>query len=85
MTIATLDATAELEKLRRNARECRHRRTWGCSRLVPYRAELTALRKAGGSWAELTAWLRTQRVKVDRSTVRRYVQKLPEMAADGQL
>lgn len=77
----TLDAAAVLAAIRERRAVARRRTTWGKSRLVPYRAELVKLRKAGGSFADLREWLRLEkRVKVDTSTVRRYLQKLPEMA-----
>ena len=54
----------------------RRRRTWGKSVLEPYRHELTALHQAGLSYADLAFWLRkTVRIKVDRSTVRRFLAK----------
>lgn len=61
---------------------CKHRTTWGKSRLHKYRAELVQMRQEGASLGDLVVWLRTKkRVKVERSTVMRFLCKLPELAA----
>lgn len=74
------DPATALAALRERRAVARHRRTWGTSRLMPHRAELAAMRQAGGSYQELADWLRHERrVKVAESTVRRYLQKLPEI------
>lgn len=71
------DASATLAAIRDARAVRRHRRTWGKSRLAPYRAELVKLRAEGASFADLAFWLLKQkRIKVDRSTVRRYLEKL---------
>lgn len=81
----TFDATASLSEIRQLRAVARRRRTWGKSRLIPHRAELVKLRLAGASFADLQLWLRTkQRLKVAESTVRRFLQKLPEIKKDGQ-
>ena len=78
---APFDPATALAAVREHRAEAKRRRTWGRSRLTPYRAELVKLRQAGGSFADLTIWLRTKkRVKMDTSSVRRYLQKLPELA-----
>ncbi|MGD2019683.1 MAG: hypothetical protein PVJ30_00990 [Thiohalocapsa sp.] len=74
-----IDAPAELAELRRR-RSITRRRPYRTSRLERFRAELVALRRAGGSYAELADWLRQRRVKVARTTVLRYLAKLPELA-----
>ena len=80
-TAPAFDPAATLAAVREHRAEAKRRRTWGRSRLTPYRAELVKLRQAGGSFADLTIWLRTKkRVKMDTSSVRRYLQKLPELA-----
>lgn len=63
----------------------RRRRTWGRSVLVKHRAELVALHRAGASLGDLVVWLKSQRVIVVKSTVMRYLAKLPELqeATDG--
>ena len=77
---AAFDPASALAKVQARRAVARRRRTWGNSRLTPFRAELVKMREVGGSFADLAVWLRTEkRVKVDESTVRRYLQKLPEV------
>jgi len=77
---APFDPITALAAIREHRAAAKRRRTWGRSRLTPYRAELVKLRQAGGSFADLTVWLRkAKRVKMDSSSVRRYLQKLPEL------
>jgi hypothetical protein len=57
----------------------RRTRTWSKSRLTPFRSELVKLHFAGGSLGDLQVWLRSKRCKVHRSTIYRYLTKLPEM------
>lgn len=79
-TAPAFDPAATLAAVREHRAAAKRRRTWGRSRLTPYRAELVKLRQAGGSYADLTVWLRkAKRVKMDTSSVRRYLQKLPEL------
>lgn len=81
MTPPSFDAAEALAAVREHRATARRRRTWGTSRLTPYRAELVKLRQQGGSFADLALWLRTaKRVKMDASSIRRFVQKLPELA-----
>lgn len=54
------------------------------SRLLPYRAELVHQRRTGATLAALQRWLRTHRVRVARSTIKRYLDQLPELH-DAQL
>lgn len=76
------DPAEALAAVRERRATARRRRTWGKSRLTPHRAELVKMRQAGGSFAELADWLRRERrVKMDPSSVRRFLQKLPELAA----
>lgn len=78
------DPASALEKVQAARKVARRRRTWGRSKLTPFRAELVQMRKLGGSYMDLAIWLKTEkRMKVDESTVRMYLQKLPEMQ-DGQ-
>jgi hypothetical protein len=52
------------------------------SKLTRYRAELITLRLAGASYRELAFWLRRDhRLRVDHSTIRRYLMQLPEAVA----
>ena len=84
-TATSFDPAAALDAVRERRAVARRRRTWGKSRLAPYRAELVKLRQAGGSFAELADWLRRERrVKMDASSIRRFLQKLPELAAPGE-
>lgn len=79
------DAAAVLDTVRRERAERRHRRTWGKSKLVRHRAELVALRRAGASLADLAHWLKAEkRLKADKSTIARYLAKLPELRPGGE-
>jgi hypothetical protein len=74
------DPAAALAVVQAHRAAARRRRTWGKSRLVPFRAELAKLRAAGGSYQDLAHWLRKEkRVKMDASSVRRFLQQLPEL------
>lgn len=76
------DPAAALAAVHEHRAAAKRRRTWGRSRLIPHRAELVKLRQAGASFADLATWLRRERkVKMDASSVRRYLQKLPELAS----
>jgi len=73
------DATTELQRIR-DIREVARRKLYRKSRLDKYRAELVAMRRAGGSAADLAEWLRvTHRVKINRSSVDRFLKNLPEL------
>ncbi|MDY0040911.1 MAG: hypothetical protein RBS57_11425 [Desulforhabdus sp.] len=78
----TFDAQKEVKRIRAlriRARRQRYRK----SRLERYRAELAAMRKAGASCGDLAIWLRvTHRCKINRSSVDRYLKKLPEMNSE---
>jgi hypothetical protein len=75
----SIDAQAELATIRR-LRETAQRQPYRRSRLMRYRAELVALRRAGASYPDLVVWLRTQhRVRVNHTTVMRYLKTLPEL------
>lgn len=70
------DAASEAARVRAERTRRRRRRTWGKSVLEPHRHELIALHQAGLSYADLAFWLRKEvRIKVDRSTVRRFLAK----------
>jgi len=74
-TIRAQEELAKIRELRSIARRQPYRR----SRLMRYRAELVALRRAGASYPDLVVWLRTEhRVKVSHTTVMRYLKTLPE-------
>ena len=75
----TFDAVAEVERIRARRAEAR-RKVYRKSRLDKYRAELVAMKQAGASCADLAEWLRvSHRCKVNRSSIDRYLKKLPEL------
>lgn len=75
----TFDAVAEVERIRTRRAEAR-RKVYRKSRLDKYRAELVAMKQAGASCADLAEWLRvSHRCKVNRSSIDRYLKKLPEL------
>lgn len=63
------------------ARRClARRRRYRRSKLDRYRAELVRLRRMGASYPELALYVwHTHRKRVNQTTVRRYLIKLPEM------
>ena len=76
----TFDAQVEVERIRARRAEAR-RRLYRRSRLDRYRAELVAMKRAGASCADLVEWLRIKhRCRINRSSVDRYLKKLPELA-----
>ena len=63
----------------RTSRTLARRRRYTKSKLERYRAELVGLRNAGASLSDLAYWLRKEkRMKVQRTTIQRYLDKLPE-------
>lgn len=77
----TFNAQAEVERIRIRRTEAR-RKLYRKSRLDKYRAELVAMKQAGASCADLVEWLRVNhRCKVNRSSIDRYLKKLPELQA----
>jgi hypothetical protein len=73
------NAATTLESIQTERAIKRRRCTWGRSRLTKYRAELVSLRQAGASLGDLAYWLKSKyRVNVQRSTIDRYLKKLPE-------
>ncbi len=80
----TFDAAQELRRVRMHRAQAR-RRLYRKSRLERYRAELVAMKKIGASCSDLVEWLRiNHRCKINRSTVDRYLKKLPELAGDDR-
>lgn len=78
----TFDAQAEVERIRARRAEAR-RKLFRKSRLDRYRTELVAMRRAGASCADLAVWLRvTHRCIINRSSVDRYLKKLPELNSE---
>lgn len=77
----TFNAQIEIEKIRARRNEAR-RKLYRKSRLDKYRSELVAMKQAGASCADLVEWLRVNhRCKVNRSSIDRYLKKLPELHA----
>lgn len=75
----TFDAQAVIENIRTRRKEAR-RKLYRKSRLDKYRAELVALKQVGASCADLVEWLKVaHRCKINRSSVDRYLQNLPEL------
>jgi hypothetical protein len=75
----TFDPVVEVEIIRARRAEAR-RKLYRKSRLDKYRAELVAMKQAGASCADLAEWLRVHhRCKVNRSSIDRYLKKLPEL------
>ena len=78
--VETFNAQAEVERIRARRSEAR-RKLYRKSRLSKFRAELVAMNQAGASCADLVEWLRVyHRCKVNRSTIDRYLKKLPELS-----
>lgn len=79
----TFDAQAEVKRIRSLRAETR-RKLFRKSRLDRYRAELVAMKQAGASCADLAVWLRmTHRCKINRSSIDRYLKKLPELNGEA--
>ena len=80
----TFNAERELIRVRMLRAQAR-RRLYRKSRLERYRAELVAMKQIGASCSDLVEWLRVNhRCKINRSTVDRYLKKLPELSGDDR-
>jgi hypothetical protein len=78
MSTQPFNAPEILQQIRQR-QVTKRRRQFRHSRLIRVRAELVALRHAGGSYRELAQWLRqTHRIKVTHTSVMRYLVQLPE-------
>ncbi len=76
---ATFDAQEELHRIK-SLRTTMRKKRFNRSVLERYRAELVELHRAGASLCDLQVWLRrNKRLKVARSTIGRYLHKLPEL------
>ena len=76
--------SAKLEAVRERRRLARRRR-YRRSKLDRYRAELVSLRRMGASYRDMAVYLRHEhRRRVDPTTVRRYLVKLPEVAQEAE-
>ena len=70
----SFDPATEVAMLKQQTKTIRQPR-FSRSRLDKFGGELIAMHSAGASVAELQRWLRAQRVKVEYSTVYRWVKK----------
>ncbi|MDD9997869.1 MAG: hypothetical protein OXQ89_09015 [Rhodospirillaceae bacterium] len=82
--LAPANMSAKLKAVRERrilARRKRYRR----SKLDRYRAELVSLHRLGASYRDMAVYLRHEhRRRVDPTTVRRYLVKLPEVAQGAE-
>jgi hypothetical protein len=78
-----IDAHKELARTKIQRGERKKKKMWRPSKLQKHRAEVVALYRAGASLGDLKFWLKLERgIDVARSTVARYLCKLPELAND---
>ncbi len=74
----TFDALTEVQWVKAFRKDCQRKR-YRKSRLDRYRSQLVSMRRIGASLADLAEWLRLcHRLKVSRSSIDRYLKKLPE-------
>lgn len=73
-TRQSFNADAEAARLRAKS-AARRKTTYKKSRLDIFAGELMQLRAAGASIAEMQRWLREHRVKVEHSTVARWIKR----------
>jgi len=79
MSDETFDATAELQQIRSIRKKGRKEKYYK-RKLMPYRAEIVLLKKEGGTLREIEDWLRVEKnLEVSHTTVKRYLDDLPEM------
>ena len=77
--LSPTELATRLDAVRQHRRLARKRR-YRKSKLDRYRAELVALRRMGASYPELALYVwHTHRKRVNQTTIRRYLIKLPEM------
>jgi len=80
---ATFDAQLEIEHIRIRRAEARRMR-YRKSRLDKYHTELTVMRQAGASLAELADWLRWKhRCRIHRSSIARHLKRWEKMAIES--
>ena len=73
--MSVFDTENKLIELKQQTKVIRKKR-FTRSRLDKHSAELLSLYKAGASIAELQRWLRANRIKVEHSTVSRWLDKM---------
>lgn len=79
-TTSDFAAPAALARARDRSKIAR-RKCWRISKLSRHRADMVALRLTGASYADVQQWLRHERrVVAARSTVWRYLARLPELS-----
>ncbi|MEI6827095.1 MAG: hypothetical protein WCK54_15965 [Desulfuromonadales bacterium] len=80
MTNEQFDPIKELQEVKIR-RKMMKRKFFRKSKLEKYRAELVAMKQSGASPQDLAEWLKMKhRLKIHRSSVDRYLSKLPELA-----
>lgn len=80
--LAPSSLAAKLDAVRTRRRLARRRR-YRKSKLDRYRAELVRLRRMGASYPELSLYVwHEHRKRVNQTTIRRYLIKLPEIAQE---
>jgi hypothetical protein len=81
----TFDVLAEVDRIRSRRAEAR-RKLFRKSRLDKYRAELLAMKRVGASCADLAEWLKVRhRCKIHRSSIDRYLKKLPKLNEEKEI
>ncbi len=79
----TFNADQELQRIK-TMRTVMRKKRYNKSVLERYRAELVELHRAGASLGDIQLWLRREkRLKVARSTIGRFLHKLPELNLRG--
>ena len=73
----------EVRRLRL-AKQASRRKRFRPSQLLQLRVELVAMRRHGATLKELQVWLKTQRINVHRSTIHRFLSKLPELQVESR-
>lgn len=80
----TFDALGAIKRVKAFRKECQRKR-YSKSRLEKYRSELVEMRRVGASCADLAVWLRlNHRLHVNRSSVDRFLKRLPEFGGVGK-
>ena len=82
--LAPANLSAKLDAVRERRRLARRRR-YRRSKLDRYRAELVSLHRMGASYRDMALYIRHEhRRRVDPTTVRRYLVKLPEIMQEAE-
>ena len=84
-TMLTPHKTSGILDTMRARRTVVRRQRYRASKLTRYRAELVTMRQAGASYREIAFWMRRDhRLRVDHSTIRRYLIQLPELMQEEE-